>query len=186
MSEKCNNEYEDIKVGDEAAFKEILQKFEPLINREVSASMRNAGNLDADPDVMRSEAMLALYRAAISYVPSDNVTFGLYAKICIRNSIVSYVRKLITAQKRKNRNLKKQLKETRDEPEAYLLALESGDKLKKIIESELSDFERLAFEGYIHKESYAEIGARLGHSEKSVGNAIYRVKQKIKKLYLPE
>lgn len=183
MSDK---ELEHIKIGDEAAFSEILKKFEPLINSEVSASLKSAVNLEADADEMRSEAMLALYRAVISYVPSENVTLGLYAKICIRNSLVSYVRKLVAAQKRKKREAERQAKETRNETEEYLFALESSEKLKNIINNELTDYERLAFEGYIRKESYAEIGAKLGRSEKSVGNAIYRVKRKIKKLYMPD
>ena len=100
--------------------------------------------------------------------------------------MISYIRKQVTAQKRKNKNTEHALEAPRDEAEEYLLALESSEKLRRIVDNDLTDYERSVFRLYIQKKSYTEIGEALGRDAKSVGNAVYRVKRKIKKLYMPE
>lgn len=181
MEEK---DLKSVKNGDKVAFEKLLLEFDPLIKREVSLSMRNSGDaLGADPEEMRSEAMLALYKAALSYKAGKNVTFGLYAKVCIHNRLVSYMRKQISLFKRRSRQENGSEKSERN-PEEYLIALEGNERLKKILANEATEYERKTFELYLQSKSYAEISEVVGRDVKSVGNAIYRIKKKIKTMYM--
>ena len=60
----------------------------------------------------------------------------------------------------------------------------SREKLEdneKVI-SELSSYEKSVLKLYLDGHSYREIGLALNKSEKSVDNALYRIKSKLKKL----
>ena len=60
----------------------------------------------------------------------------------------------------------------------------SREKLEdneKVI-SELSSYEKSVLMLYLNGHSYREIGLALNKSEKSVDNALYRIKSKLKKL----
>ena len=59
---------------------------------------------------------------------------------------------------------------------------EDDERLKAKIKTELSDFEKSVFDLYINDKSTREIAEILGREEKSVSNALYRMKVKIKGL----
>ena len=102
------NELISIRNGDKSAYAEILKRFEPLIKSEVSECVRRLpAESDADPEELTSEAMLALYKAAVSYEPTEKVTFGLYAKICIHNRLISCVRKISSKRRRRAASARK-------------------------------------------------------------------------------
>ena len=87
---------------DETAFSELISRYNPMINKIVSGFSDSS----VDLEVLYSEAVVALHKAAMGFdISQDEVTFGLYAKICIRNRIISYARKLTTAKKREEKAL---------------------------------------------------------------------------------
>ena len=92
------------QAGDEGAFELLLGEYRPLVESQVKSAVRKSPELSAEYDELMQEAGMALYAAAKKYRKSAEVTFGLYAKICVRNRIVSFVRK-INAAKRKSRAL---------------------------------------------------------------------------------
>ena len=54
--------------------------------------------------------------------------------------------------------------------------------LEKMIEEELSDFEKQVLDLYITGMSYSDIAKVLGRDEKSTDNALTRLKSKIRKM----
>lgn len=68
-------------------------------------------------------------------------------------------------------------------PQSLFLDKESMRELSRRIQSVLSELEYTIFELYIGGYSYFEIAARVGKSEKSVDNALCRIKIKLKKLF---
>ena len=180
MSDK---ELEAVKSGDKKAFDGLYERFQPLIKKEASSAVLRSEDLRDHYDEIKQESLMALYDAALSYNAEKNLTFGLYAKICIHNRIISYVRK-ITAQKRRavkntesaGRSLKKN-----DTPEEFIEALEQNGQLNMFLNEELSGYEKKVFSLYLQKKSYAEIAAILGKEEKSVDNALFRVRSKIRR-----
>lgn len=182
MSDK---ELDAVKSGDKKAFDGLAEKFQPLIKKEAFMALTRSVELKDHFDEICQEALIALYNAALSYNESENVTFGLYAKICIHNRIISYVRKIKTEIKRSLKavaSTEKAIKKN-DTPEEILEALEKNAELKSFISETLSAYEKKVFALYLEKKSYLEIAEALGKTEKSVDNAIFRVKSKIKKRF---
>ncbi len=182
MSDK---ELEAVKNGDKTAFDGLAEKFRPLIKKEVLSAVSRSEELRGYYDEISQEALVALYGAAVSYNGEKNVTFGLFAKICIHNRIISYVRKINAQLKRMNKTMlaaEADVKKS-DAPEELIEALERDAELQRLLSEALSGYEKRVFSLYLQKKSYAEIAATLGKDEKSVDNAIYRVKSKIKKAF---
>ncbi len=176
-----------IRNGDKTAYAELLNQFDPLIKSEVGDCIRRlpAGS-EFDSEELAQEAMLALYKAALSYVSDKNVTFGLYAKICIHNRLVSCARKISAQHRKRMRDEKRNsFREsgTESAEERFLAQARTAD-VEKMLERETSELERRIFSLYLEKKSYAEISEIVGRDIKSVGNAIYRVKRKLRKLLL--
>ena len=110
MSEKAelNTLLEQIRSGrDASAFEKLCQQYSNLLDaavRQFAPSMginhdeRTSDFLGVGREELRQDAAVALYKAACSYVPEEagkggNVSFGLYAKICIRNAMITQVRR---------------------------------------------------------------------------------------------
>ena len=171
-----------IKNGDKAAFDKLLEKYEPLILSECAKVLVKFPDFKEDEEEMRQEGRLALYKAVMAYEENGDVTFGLYAKICIKNRLVSYLRKLRTARRRAAKiAAAKPNSDSSSSAEVFFWALEKSEKLKKILDEEASQYEKKVFLMYLKKTPYVQIADALGKSVKSVDNAITRVKAKIKK-----
>ena len=176
MTEK---DIEALKNGDESVFTRIAEDFSPLIKSEVAKAVSMASGYEYDYDELTQEAMLALYRSACSYKEGE-VTFGLYAKICIRNRMLSCIRKL-ASKARKAEKLRTAVPEAHHSaPEELLLAIEDNSEFGKWLASALTRFEASVLDLYLEKKRYSEIAKELGVAEKSVDNALYRVKRKIR------
>ena len=179
MSDK---ELEAVKSGDKKAFDGLYERFLPLIKRETASAVARSEELKEHFDEIGQEALMALYDAAMSFTEGKNVTFGLYAKICIHNRIISYVRRM-NAQKRRAERVSSAAEGVQkkcEAPEELLEILERNAELKKFLDENLSVYEKKVFSLYLQKKSYAEIAKTVGKEEKSVDNALKRVKSKIK------
>ena len=76
-----------------AAFPALLDEYRALIGAAVT---RYGADLQAtDREDLRQSALLAFYRAALNYdVAQSEVEFGLFAKICVENALISHLRRL--------------------------------------------------------------------------------------------
>jgi DNA-binding CsgD family transcriptional regulator len=105
------------------------------------------------------------------------VTFGLYSKICVRNAMISLLRKLRTGKRRKpaaggREPVAEETRARLPDPEA-VVGLAAGS---------LSKLEAEIIGRYAAGDKPSQIAASLGKSEKTVYNALYRAKTKIRKL----
>ena len=66
-------------------------------------------------------------------------------------------------------------------PEEQIIDQENVDHLEKLIETELSSFEREVLDLYMTGMSYTEIAKVLNKDEKSTDNALQRTKIKLRK-----
>ncbi len=186
-----NSREEDLKLiqefrsGNEAVFNEICRKYNYLMHSMIGGILLVSfpEMASSDEDVFMQEATMALYSAVENYDTEQNkVTFGLYAKICIKNRLVSLKRRLISKRKKENKLQKEQAKPRRSRE----ASLPSGISFTDFTANCLSDFERQVLELYVQKFSYKEIAQMLGISEKSADNAIYRIRRKFKDLVSTE
>ena len=171
-----NNLIDRIKGGSQSAFAEVAERYEPLI--ESMVAKYSASGIEADD--LRQEALTALFVAAVSYKCHDEVSFGLYAKVCIRNRIVSALRK--NAGRRDGvQDDGSDVPSEESNPEREYIDRESYENLLEVIDEALTPSARSVFYLYLRDKSYREIADILKKDEKSVGNAIYRIKSKLKK-----
>lgn len=185
LNPEMKNLIEDVKSGVPLSFDAVYSLYTPLI-RSLAEKYRAAYSLSAeDEDDIRQEAAIALYDAALSYNDRQGVSFGLYAKICIRNRIVSFLRR------RQGTSIRAESLESADDvalpqddqtPEKIIISRESVSDIRKKIGGSLTDLERSVFDLYLVGASYEDVSAALGIPKKSIDNAMQRIKSKLRKL----
>lgn len=170
-----------IRRGSNAAFLRLSDLYAPLLDSEVA---RYAGSLsEADLEDLRQGASISLFRSAIAYRADRGVTFGLFAKICIVNGIADslrYIGKKGGTLSIDELTESEQPDDGEPNPQSLLLDKERAGETRRQIRSTLSDLEYEIFEMYISGFSYAEIASRIGKSQKSVDNALCRIKKKLR------
>ncbi len=166
------------KGGDEAAFSELCKRYSPLIDSMTDKYSRMADSLAESREDLRQEASVAFYRALMSFdTEQDRVSFGLYAKICIRNCMVSLLRKHHAGKKQKTAG-----SEEMASP-AETGATLDREELVALTDRLLTVYEKTVFFLYIDGKSYRDIAISLGVSVKSVDNALFRAKTKLRHGY---
>ena len=174
------------KHGDKDAFGRLLESYSPLMTSLATQFYSDDISADAGIDDLMQEASIALYNAVMSYTEGKNTTFGLYAKICIKNRLVSFLRRMSA----KKASVKEETLEalidssvlpTVDSPLELLISEEEVEQLQKKIRASLTDHEYGVFSLIAKGASVSEAAAILNVSEKSVHNAMARAKNKLKK-----
>lgn len=173
----------DAQGGDQNAFAKLLEVYDPLISSMVS-KFRIDGMSVADEEDLRQEAVLAFYSSLVSYDPNiSGVEFGLYAKVCICNRLVSQMR--IMKKHFSHSVLSYELFENiagQDDPASRVVELEEERSLLRLINDNLSKYEQKVFRMYVSGMSALDMAKKLDSSEKSVSNAVYRIRKKLKNI----
>ncbi len=176
MEKRLAKLIEEVKNGSDSAFSELCGDFAPLMKSQVAKMF---GEAPSEYDDRLQDAAMALYDAAVAFdMSQDKVTFGLYAKICIRNRLISIKRK---DKKNKKKSASYAIAENQLHETGRRASREKLEENEKIM-SLLSSYEKFVLLLYLEGRSYREIGLALNKSEKSVDNALYRIKSKLKKL----
>ena len=169
------------QLGDQNAFGQLLNMYDPLISATV-AKFKISGMSQADEEDLRQEAVLAFYSSLVSYDPNiSGVEFGLYAKVCICNRLVSQMR--IMKKHLSQSVLSYELFENiagQDDPAARVVELEEERSLLRLINDNLSKYEQKVFRMYVSGMSALDMAEKLDSNEKSVNNAVYRIRKKLK------
>lgn len=133
------------------------------------------------PRISSRKAYLALYRAAVTYdTDQTDVTFGLYAKTCIRNALISLLRKFRRAPKLVS---DKRTPAALSDPLSGIISDENAEALLKKLSGVLSDYEYKMLMLYADGKTPRRIAQETGQSAKSVSNALFRARTKLKELY---
>ncbi len=162
------------RAADTDAMAELFARYTPLLSA-MAKRYHEMSNESADCDDFLQEANIAFLQAVRTYdTEQTEVTFGLYAKICIRNRLVSKLR--AWHQPRAD-----EVEPPRPaDPAEDLICKEHYQTLLTQIACLLSKREMDVFRLYLLGKSYRAISSSLGISEKSVDNALFRMKAKLK------
>lgn len=174
-----------VKNGDQTAFESLQNKYKPLIESSVQKYSSEVMTAE-DKEEMYQEALFILYSAACNYtLENEGVEFGLFAKICIENSMLSFVR----SYKRHNR-----IRAVSLDGEAVDTSVAHDDVLQSFVDDEqasilvsristcLSEYENRVWWMYASGASTRDIALKLDTDIKSVSNAIYRIRKKLRVL----
>lgn len=163
--------------GDPAAFAALEAEYRPLIDSMVKRFAPSIPELREED--LQQEVLMAFLKAVRGFSHDQtHVTFGLYAKIVIRNRLISLLRKQKT--RRKAERLSPKASQSFP-PEEKLLSSEQREQQLQKYCSILSPYEMQVFRLRLAGEKTSAIATRLGRSEKSVDNALSRLKAKIRR-----
>ncbi len=173
------------KQGVQDAFGELSVRYIVVI-RNRSVGLYNMG---VEAEDLFQEGLIALHTAVTTYREDDGASFCTYASKCIRNRLISAVRKVNNNKNRIN-NIAVSLDCQNDnqcdpmtDPERVLMADEEVRELMELAHDNLSDMEMRVLALYIDGKSYDEISVKLGIPVKSCDNAMQRVRKKLRELY---
>ena len=168
-----------VRAGDQAAFSALLADYEPLVGAEVS---RHAVGLSKqDVEDLRQCALLALYRAALNFdLSQSEVEFGLYAKICITNALVSQLRVINRYRTELTVSDASDAYEVGEEPAVRVMREEAAAALYARVRSLLSPYENRVWAFYMAGLPVGEIAKRLQKDTHSIENAVYRIRKKLR------
>ena len=175
--------------GDRAAEELLAGRYMQLV-RVCARPLFLAGG---DSEDLSQEGMFGLLSAIREFDPSQGVSFRSFAEHCIRMRLYSAVK---TASRLKHLPLNdsmplEQLSDDpssqlsaapelfRRSPEDLVLARESKEELKELFNQRLSPLEKRVLDLFLDGLSYRDIAQVLHKDEKSVDNAVQRIRRKL-------
>ncbi len=182
------------KQGNEAATDYIIGKYKNF----VKSKARTYFLIGADKEDIIQEGMIGLYKAIRDYNSDRLASFKGFAELCITRQIITAI-KTATRQKHIPLNsyisLNKSAYDDESErmlidliaesenfnPEEIMISKEHFDNILKKMSDVLSKYEWQVMNLFLGGKSYVEIAKKLNKSEKSIDNALQRIKKKVEK-----
>ena len=187
-SQEINKLIDLVVSGDSDAFTELVEIYNPLLKKILNSYATEEMSKE-DVEDLSQEELIAFYRAIINFdKEQSDVEFGLYAKICITNSMISYKR---AAAKKSNEALvgddeMNSITDPEGEVSRFFEMRENERALGEQIEKTLSAYENEVWSYYVNGCSSKEIAKKLNSNEKSIDNAIFRIRKKLKTLLIAD
>lgn len=180
--------------GDGQALEYLLNKYKNF----VLSKARYYFLAGADKEDLIQEGMIGLYKAVRDFQPDKQVSFRVFAELCITRQVITAVK---SASRRKHqplngyvslnrpvfdeesdRTMMDLVKSTRESnPEEILISREDVGALERNLLGNLSELEKKVLTLYLGGKSYQEIGEILDRPVKSIDNALQRIKTKLEK-----
>ena len=176
-------------LGDRAAEELLAGRYMQLV-RVCARPLFLAGG---DSEDLSQEGMFGLLSAIREFDPAQGVSFRSFAEHCIRMRLYSAV-KSAARLKHLPLNDSMPLEQLSDDPSSQLsaapemfrrspedlvLARESKEELIELCKRRLSRLELQVLDCYLEGLSYRDIAQRLQKDEKSVDNAVQRIRRKL-------
>lgn len=166
------------KNGEESAVEEIVAQYKGLIRAFANKFFLVGG----DKDDLLQEGMLGLYFAILNFDQTKG-SFPSFVKLCVMRQILDAVKR---DSSDKNKALANYLDISIAEnftddrtPLTDLLEKESAEKVRHIIQTQLSPLERQVAQLFAEGYSYEDISAKLNKSYKAVDGALQRARKKL-------
>src|SRR5699024_3385703 len=180
-----------IHLGDNVALDYIINKYKNFVRLKA----RTYFLIGADKEDIEQEGMIGLFKAIRDFDEDKLSSFKAFAEVCIIRQIITAVK---TATRHKHIPLNSYVSLDKpmydEESERTLLDVIAGSTAidpqellvdrEKLLDTELklsellSEFEKEVLHLYIGGCTYQEISEELNRHEKSIDNAIQRVKRK--------
>ena len=168
--------------GSSSAENELVCRY----NRIVRVCARPLFLVGGDSEDLIQEGMMGLLNAIRKYDPSRDTAFRTFATVCIRSRLASAVR---AAQGDKHSPLNHSISFEPplidgndfavESPEDVIIGREELKERLDALKGQLSEFEASILPPYLNGLSCAEIAQRYDRSQKSVDNAIQRIRRKM-------
>lgn len=172
--------------GDETSFSYIVLAYTGAI-RHIARSM-DFSSVEYE-DIVQ-EGTIGLMNAVRTFKEDKQNSFYTYATTCIKNNILNALKKSSTQKNASNKfsvsfdeesfeQEQQQFLNSSLDPEQQLIVRENIDAIHSKIQQDLSDLEKEVLFLYLGGFSYSEIANSTQTTEKSVDNALQRVRKKL-------
>ncbi len=170
------------KGGDNSALTCLLCRYAPMVSKK-SCSFNSLIGLDTDD--LYQEGMLGLMSAVYSFEQERGASFSTYADLLVTRKMLSAIR---SADSQKNLPLREYVPIDEESglysalptPEEALIHSEELKNIKEFINTGLSKTEKKVLKLTLLGLSYSEISEILECGEKSVDNALQRIRRKFR------
>lgn len=186
------------KNQDQEAQEYLIRKYMPYVYEKAKKYFLIGGSRE---DIIQ-EGLIGILKAINSYDYKKNDHFAPFVDLCVRRQILTAINKATRKKHRPlnsyisfykplyDQNFSRELIDTIIEkknfdPEEIIIIKENIGLIKEKMASYLSTFELEVLMKHLQGASYREIAIEINKNEKSVDNALQRVKHKLKKhLYI--
>ncbi len=172
-----------LRAGESSIEEYLLEKYKPFVKNKSRVLFLVGG----DKEDLIQEGMIGLFKAIRDYNPENGAPFAAFAKLCVERQMYTAIE---AAGRLKNAPLNGyiSLSEEADHLmdggiEEAVIEKASYQQLYEKVRTILSTMENEVLELYLDGKDYTEIAKILGKSDKSVDNALQRIKGKIRKLF---
>ena len=162
--------------GDRRAEEELLMRY----RQKVRICARRFYLLGGDDEDLLQEGMIGLLNAVRSFNPALGTAFNTYAEKCIKSRLIDAAQFKGYVEFISSEDLV--LEDSADEesnPETLLIKYEQYEEVVSQLRLKLSKYEASVLDLYLNGFSYPEIAERLGKSDRSIYNAIQRIRTKL-------
>ena len=165
----------------------LMEKYKGLVRQKARAMFLIGG----DTDDLIQEGMIGLFKAVRDFQPGREATFATFARMCIDRQIYSAIQ---NSNRQKHLPLNSYVSLNQEDesspiwelsvenPEEIIIDQETTRDLQQKISDYLSPMENKVLDLYLKGEGYVEIGRILGKSQKSIDNALQRIRAKIREV----
>ena len=189
----------ETKSGNGFATEVLLERYRNFVR----ARTRTYFLIGADKEDIIQEGMIGLYKAIRDFKINANTSFKSFAEICVVRQIITAI-KTATRQKHIPLNsyvsLNKPINDEENDrlfletfsgremlnPEEIMIDKERFYSIEEKLSKILSKLELRVLTKYLEGKSYTEIALQIGKPEKSIDNALQRIKRKIEKNIINE
>lgn len=166
------------------AVSELIKRYMPMISFQAYSIYKNC----TDTDDLIQEGLIAFIRSIYAFDSQKKIAFKTFASSCIRNAMLNF---LISQQTMKKKSFNHTVLLQEDylydnvffhssDPLSLVVMKESISEFRTNMESLLSNLELRSLALYLDGYSYEEIALMLSASIKAIGNALQRVRRKIR------
>ena len=182
---------EKLRAGESGVMDFLLEKYKYLVRKKANAVFLLGG----DTDDLVQEGMIGLFKAVRDFDRSQGSFY--YADLCIGRQIYhaieaasrkkhgplnSYISLSEDASDTSGVPLAESISWREDNPEQILIERENVEQFLEEIRSNLSPLEQKVLTDYLDGMNYRQIAEKWNKPEKSIDNALQRIKSKVQKL----
>ncbi len=178
--------------GDRQIMDYLMEKYKNLVRKEANAMFLLGG----ENDDLIQEGMIGLFKAIQDYNEEKEASFYTFARLCVTRQMYS----AIEASKRKKHSplnsyislydndedqgsLIDQMEASEESnPEELFISQEYAEVLERKLKDSLSDLEKRVLYMYVSGFDYRTIAKLLDKSDKTVDNALQRIRGKMTKI----
>ncbi|EAD1386209.1 RNA polymerase factor sigma-70 [Listeria monocytogenes] len=180
--------------GDTEALEYFFSKYQSVIYWKSTQYFLQG----AERDDLIQEAMIGLFKAIRDYDKTKEASFRSFAEMCINRQLLSAVKR---ASRQKNIPLNNSVsldtpmaeddvdwtlldvisEKAAETPEDFLIKNEDFIHVARQLEQVTSEFEKEVLKQYLEGKSYQEMALYFNKKEKTIDNALQRVKKKMMK-----